>query len=266
MISIRKAMNQLFRKTTLHLLILILISYFPGCASNPGLDPFPAGPRAPLSIVADPPFSMPKNIYHEVGPGETLWRIGKSYDVDVNTILKANNLRDASQIKNGQRLLIPNTRGPRSLVPLYPTRRWTHIVIHHTATEVGNARSIDKMHHDRGFWNGLGYHFLIDNGTYGKLDGQIEIGPRWAKQKVGAHANANMMNERGIGIALVGNFSEDRVSPKQLEALVFVVQTLQEYYNIPDNHVIRHKDVPGKNTECPGNYFPWSDFKRRVAR
>lgn len=233
-----------------------------GCARGPeaGL----LGPISPVGMSIAPPFSTPQNIYHEVGPSETLWRISKAYGVDTETLLRVNHLDDPEKIRRGQRLLIPNTLGPKPVVPLYPTKRWTHIVIHHTATEAGNASSIDDLHHKRGFWNGLGYHFLIDNGTNSKWDGQIEVGPRWIKQQDGAHANTNGMNQKGIGIAIVGNYSEQVPSRRRLDSLIFLVKTLQSYYRIPKDRVIAHREVPGKNTECPGTQFPWSDFKRQL--
>ena len=219
------------------------------------------------NFVASPiysAYSSPQSLEHIVGPQETLWRISKTYDVDINTLMRVNNIRNPNALKSGQRLIIPSTYGPRPVIPLYPSRKWSHIVIHHTATDVGSAFSIDKMHHQRGFWNGLGYHFLIDNGTNNKADGQIEVGPRWVKQMDGAHCNVNGMNEHGIGIALVGNFSESPMDSKQLSSLIFLVRTLQEYYKIPNRRVIRHSEVPGKNTECPGLKFPWSEFKRHI--
>ncbi len=205
--------------------------------------------------------AYPHTVWHVVGPSETLWRISKTYGVDIKTLMVANKISNPVQINKGQKILIPRTEGAKPLIPLYPNRRWTHIVIHHTATESGNAFAIDQLHQKRGFWNGLGYHFLIDNGTGGTEDGQIEVGPRWIKQMVGAHANANGMNEHGIGISLVGNFSETYVTEKELHALVFLVKTLQSYYKIPNSNVIGHRNVPGKNTECPGNHFPWDRFK-----
>lgn len=205
-----------------------------------------------------------KTITHVVGPSETLWRISKIYNVDMDTLLRVNRIADPTLIKNGQKLIIPSTAGARPVIPLYPSKKWRYIVVHHTATEDGNAHSIDQLHHKRGFWNGLGYHFLIDNGTATKEDGQIEVGPRWIKQLDGAHANAAGMNEMGIGVSLVGNYSERHVSRKTFDSLLFLVKTLQRYYGIPNSNVIRHKDVPGKNTECPGNLFPWQEFKRRL--
>lgn len=210
------------------------------------------------------PFTHPQSIEHIVGPSETLWRISKVYGIDIDTLMIVNQLQDPTKIKNGQKLIIPNTLGPRPVIPLYDTNRWRYIVIHHTATHEGNAFTIDQIHHDRGFWNGLGYHFLVNNGTNGKITGQLEVGPRWIKQQDGAHANAAGMNQHGIGIALVGNFSETSVEDEQLTALTYLVRTLQDYYDIPAKNVIRHGDVPGKNTECPGLNFPWYQFKSRL--
>lgn len=251
--------------TAINLSIFILsVFIISGCASTPS-PRAAAKPLGPMtSVTAAPSFATPRDVYHIVGPSETLWRIAKTYDVDINTVLRANHLDDPTKVKNGQKLLIPQTRGPRPVIPLYPTQRWTYIVIHHTATDEGDAYSIDEIHHKRGFWNGLGYHFLIDNGTEGKSDGQIQVGPRWIKQQDGAHANAAGMNEKGIGIVIVGNFSQQHVTERELENLVFLTKTLMAYYHIPASNVIRHKDVPGKNTECPGNNFPWSEFKSRI--
>lgn len=244
-------------------LILFAGLIISGCGTTSA--PRVARPLGPMtSVTAAPAYSVPRDLYHVVGPSETIWRIAKTYDVDMDKILRANGLTDPAKVKKGQNLLIPQTRGPRPVIPLYPTKRWTHIVIHHTATDVGDAFSIDEIHHKRGFWNGLGYHFLIDNGTEGKSDGQIQVGPRWIKQQDGAHANAAGMNEKGIGIVLVGNFSQQRVTEKELESAAFLTRTLMSYYRIPSSNVIRHNDVPGKNTECPGTNFPWAEFKRRI--
>jgi N-acetyl-anhydromuramyl-L-alanine amidase AmpD len=51
----------------------------------------------------------------------------------------------------------------------------------------------------------------------------------------------------------------------ELSAIVFLVKTLQQYYHIPDQNVMGHRDVPGAATECPGKLFPWHEFKRRIA-
>jgi len=259
------------------LLLAALVFLGVGCATPKPqtlirpFTPFKSTARAPVSTLPAPAisfyegFKSPTSVTHTVGPFETLWRISKTYGVDMNDIMQANQITNPGQLKEGQKLTIPGTMGARPYISLPPATRWTHIVVHHTATHDGDASTIQKIHFARGFWNGLGYHFLIDNGTNGRADGQIEIGPRWAKQMDGAHANADDMNIKGIGVCLVGNFSETNVSPRQIESLVYVVQTLQKRYGIPDRNVIRHDDVKGKSTECPGLRFPWAEFKRRLA-
>ncbi len=148
----------------------------------------------------------------------------------------------------------------RLLSYLPEAHRWKYIVIHHSATERGNAKIFDRGHRLRGFQQGLGYHFVIDNGTYGTRVGQIESGDRWYRQMEGAHCNRMGMNEEGIGICLVGNFSKGQVDPAQLESAAWLVENLQKRYGIPTSHVLRHNDVKKKETECPGKDFPWEAF------
>jgi LysM repeat protein len=206
------------------------------------------------------PFTR-KDIIHEVGPGETMWRISKMYDVSVDSIAKKNKIRDCGAIKLGQRLSIPDAAPARPVIPLFKNNAWEYIIIHHTVTDTGNALSINKIHLRRGFANGLGYHFIIDNGTSGKRDGQIEIAPRWLKQERGAHCKAAEMNSRGIGVGIIGNISEQYLTKKQFNALVYLVNLLREYYHIPLENVMGHGQVPGARTECPGTNFPWKKFK-----
>lgn len=146
-------------------------------------------------------------------------------------------------------------------LPYLPeTQRWKYIVIHHSATERGNAQIFDKGHHLRGFPDGLGYDFVVNNGTYGKRMGQIETGHRWFRQMIGAHCSTHGMNENGIGICLVGNFSEKEVPSQQLASTVWLVKQLQQRYNIPNENVIQHREAKN-TTECPGKLFPWENFR-----
>ncbi|MFH1201564.1 MAG: N-acetylmuramoyl-L-alanine amidase [Candidatus Omnitrophota bacterium] len=242
------------------IILIILLSIFTAsCARAVRRPPeeYPTREIYPPSV----PSAKRGEIQHEVGPGETIWRISKMYDVKMSDIIKANNLKDASKIKTGQILIIPNAGPLRPVIPLYPSSKWKFIIIHHTATDEGNALKINRMHINRG-WQGLGYHFLMDNGTYGKKDGQIEVSPRWLKQQDGAHCNASGMNSKGIGIGLVGNFSVDKVSKNQMDSLVYLTKILMRYYRIPLKNVLGHGQVPGAATECPGKKFPWKELKQ----
>jgi hypothetical protein len=145
-----------------------------------------------------------------------------------------------------------------------PTREWEWIIIHHSATRVGSAEVFDAAHRARGMINGLAYHFVIDNGTEGKPDGFIETGPRWIKQMHGGHCRQPYINESGIGICLVGNFSVDQPTSKQLDSLVLLIHGLQDQFHIPDDHILGHGEVIGEFSECPGSQFPWDEFHKRL--
>lgn len=142
-------------------------------------------------------------------------------------------------------------------------RTWKHIVIHHSATDTGSADSFHRSHLARG-WDGLGYHFVIGNGT-GSGSGDVEVGYRWKQQQRGAHAGNLEYNEHGIGICLVGDFQANYPSQKQLASLRSLVRFLQAKCKIPNAEVIGHDDVPGKKTRCPGAHFPISSFRASLT-
>ena len=160
--------------------------------------------------------------------------------------------------------LVGVAAGVASDTAVAPTREWEWIIIHHSATRVGSAEVFDAAHRARGMINGLAYHFVIDNGTEGKPDGFIETGPRWIKQMHGGHCRQAYINESGIGICLVGNFSVDQPTSKQLDSLVLLIHGLQDQFHIPDDHVLGHGEVIGEFSECPGSQFPWDEFHKRL--
>lgn len=211
------------------------------------------------------PFGAP--LYHTIAPGETLWGISKQYGVSVDHLMKANNIADASRIGSGMRIMIPKfglKAKKKDAQPVSTPGNWKYIVIHHSATPEGNAEIFDHDHRQRGFWNGLGYHFVICNGTTRRRDGEIQVGDRWVKQINGAHCNVGNMNEVGIGICLVGDFENgQRVTLRQMDSLISLVRSLQKSYDIPSDHVLRHSDVK-HTTECPGRNFPWRELQHSI--
>lgn len=142
-------------------------------------------------------------------------------------------------------------------------RTWNHIVIHHSASETGSADSFHKYHLSKG-WEGLGYHFVIGNGT-GSGNGEVEVGYRWRQQQRGAHAGNLEYNEHGIGICLVGDFESGQPTQRQIASLRSLVRFLQSKCNISTVEVIGHDDVPGKKTRCPGAHFPMSSFRQSLS-
>ncbi|MGC4032489.1 MAG: peptidoglycan recognition family protein [Tepidisphaeraceae bacterium] len=156
---------------------------------------------------------------------------------------------------------------PAAWIPL-PTaekRQWTWIVIHHSATPTGGMLAFDKMHKAKG-WDGVGYHFVIGNGT-DTADGQIEVTPRWPIQKHGAHAKTpdNQFNEHGIGICLVGNMMNGAPTPKQMASLEKLVAYLADTYHIKQSNILGHK-MTGKQTDCPGTYTNIAKIRADVSK
>jgi N-acetylmuramoyl-L-alanine amidase len=148
--------------------------------------------------------------------------------------------------------------------PSYLEKRWTAIVIHHSATSYGNAAIFDKWHKENNNWNGVGYDFVIGNGT-DSPDGKVEVTYRWREQKTGAHCGGtlnNWANEEAVGICLVGNFNEREPSERQMNSLAKLVRFLQKRYGINKNRIFGHKDTPGARvTECPGRMFSMAKLK-----
>lgn len=245
-----------------------LVLLFSSCAtpirapvSGPGLT----GPVLAPPLYPQPPMTPRQDIVHIVAPGETFWRIGKMYDVPADDVARANRLSLQDTLQKGDQLKIPHAAPVQPVISLYPSDRWKNIIIHHSATDQGDSLLFDKVHSDKG-WEGIGYHFVISNGSRGRVDGQIEVSPRWLKQVPGAHCKADHMNERAIGICLVGNFNNGQPTRRQMDSLVFLVKTLSRYYRIPSRKILGHGQVEGAQTDCPGTQFPWDMFSPRMSR
>lgn len=166
----------------------------------------------------------------------------------------------------------PTLSAPAGWIPpmrLSSKRNWRGIIIHHSADEAGDAIDFDQAHKNRG-WDGLGYHFVINNGNnrHGRRDGTVEVGFRWRKQVKGAHCRVsptddNYWNEHTIGICLVGDFEKHRPTEAQWRSLVKLIWFLQQRYAVPTRRIIGHRDV--KPTKCPGKYFSFGELRRRLT-
>ncbi len=81
----------------------------PGFVSNPAFEP-PHVPATPASTVRTMSVSTtPAKPYkiHTVGPGETLAKIARQYNVRLPTLMSANPQLDPRKIKTGQKVNIP---------------------------------------------------------------------------------------------------------------------------------------------------------------
>ncbi len=214
----------------------------------------------PAAVPQVPPAPVRSDAKHVVAPGETLGMLGDMYDVPAAAIAAANHLKKKAVLRPGVTLLIPQASPFRSVITLFHNKKWKYIIIHHSATARGDSLAFNGAHLQRGFKGGVGYDFVIDNGTLGKEDGEIEATPRWLKQQDGRHCKASQMNHKAIGICLVGNLNQEKVTERQMASLVYLVNTLRHYYKIPVKKIMGHGQVPGADTDCPGKKFPWDRF------
>ena len=161
------------------------------------------------------------------------------------------------------------TRSIRAEIDRAPVtqRRWQYIVVHNSGTRQGNAAAFDYYHRRvRRMQNGLAYHFVIGNGT-STGNGQIEVGDRWRRQINGGHVHSDYLNNIALGICLVGDFNRDQPTRAQLDCCEELIRYLRQRCGKIDNHyaiVKPHREVnpPRWATDCPGDVFPYSWFRR----
>jgi len=79
------------------LALCILLIGIAGCATAP-------------STTLPPKVEGIPGIYHKVEKGQTLWRISKMYNIDLDTLIKINRIPDSANIEIGQLILIPKTQ------------------------------------------------------------------------------------------------------------------------------------------------------------
>lgn len=244
-----------------------------------------------VALVAPPAWAA--EVIHVVQRGETLTAIARKYNVSVAELAARNNLARSHHVITGQRLRIPAPAPPSRAAPATnaPSRaapatspilpraiadaiqqapvqpgRWRYIVIHHSGTEEGTLKGMDRYHREnRRMENGLAYHFVIGNGR-GMRDGEIAVGPRWRPQLDGGHLRSPEQNKVAIGICLVGNFDQRPPTPAQLRSLEALCRALMRRCNLPPSAVRTHQQINVVHTRCPGARFPTRAFLENLRR
>ena len=126
-------------------------------------------------------------------------------------------------------------------------RTITLIVIHCSAVRPGqqsSAKKINDWHRDRGFQNGIGYHYVV------RRDGSIE--PGRPLEMIGAHVVGH--NRHSIGICYEGGLNSfgkdaDTRTPEQKATLRKLLEELHRKF--PKALIVGHRDLnPGKRCPC----------------
>lgn len=98
------------------LLSLIVVAASYGCASRQAY--YPPRPMAPVDRTAT--GSDFTGVYHTVEKGQTLWRISKTYGVDLETLQWVNDVEDVTDLRVGRVLFIPGVTETLEVAALTP--------------------------------------------------------------------------------------------------------------------------------------------------
>ena len=151
---------------------------------------------------------------------------------------------------------------PRSMDVIFDTTNpvadghWKTIYIHHSQTASGNAATLGARP------GGLGDHFVIGNGS-GCVDGEVQVGHRWASQlPAGPATAATSVRPDCVSICLVGDFNRTGPTPTQRLRLAQLVTTLQSRLRIRGTSVYV---VQGSGTAADaGRNFPVESFRSQL--
>jgi murein DD-endopeptidase MepM/ murein hydrolase activator NlpD len=169
--------------------------------------------------ASPPPERGP--FYHEVAPGENLYRIGLHYGVPAAEIARANGIRDVTQLRVGQRLLIPGVVGrstgqatPRKLARYDGPLRFAWPVRGHITSRFGLRGNRPHEGIDVGAPHGTPIFAaeggrVIHSGRFGAYGKVVILKHAGAYRSVYAHARTLLVQkgdfvERGQKIAEVG--------------------------------------------------------------
>ncbi|GEM_PF-1431674 len=133
------------------------------------------------------------------------------------------------------------------------TNKPEYIIIHHSATkdtDGSDFAAIKKYHTQTKGWSDIGYHWVLEKvaGVYGWKVGRAE-------SKKGAHCSAGNMNNKSIGLCLVGNYEEEIPTAEAYALLAAKCKEVMERYPaIKDtSRILLHGQVGA--TSCPGKNF-----------
>lgn len=143
--------------------------------------------------------------------------------------------------------------------PLPPLGPVTTITIHHTVsakkdplTEIKDIQVYHMTKEPEPFTD-IGYHYIIDRAEY--IDGRDIYQGRKPQPdgslSLGAHVA--QYNTGNIGIAVLGNYQQDHLSPGQEEVLIELLAWLCFKYNVAVNQIKGHRDL--NVTDCPGDHI-----------
>ncbi len=94
-------------RTRAPLLALMTFALFCACVEKKTGSEIPNPPSGQKTGGQKTKLQTGKGVWHTVEPGQTLWRICKAYGVDMEKVIKENQIDDPADITVGDRIFIP---------------------------------------------------------------------------------------------------------------------------------------------------------------
>lgn len=143
----------------------------------------------------------------------------------------------------------PPSREQDAFAPSGVSRRaeTKRIIWHHSASNFGDAATIDKWHKERGFAC-IGYHYVIPK------KGHFQHGRKCQLQ--GAHAAGR--NSDSIGVCIVGHLEKEPLTVSQIDQTIKLYHDLCRAYSKILINEFHHE-------ECPGQLLNRDVFVKRLS-
>lgn len=145
----------------------------------------------------------------------------------------------------------------------------THIVLHHSLTndkQTVSWSAIREYHIKTNGWRDIGYNFGVED-----IGGRYEILLGRLPDEDGAHCKELSMNQKGLGVCLVGNFDAQVPTLEQWEKAKSLVRWIMLEWKIPVANIIGHREAqamaglfPAQRKSCPGKLFDLDKFRSEL--
>jgi len=162
----------------------------------------------------------------------------------------AKEIENTVKFINTSAIIVPRTGWQAAAARPFRSHTPVKITIHHEGTYFDSTKDAAKhirnvqtwgMGKDRN-WADIPYHFLIaPDGTIYEGRNVYTVGETATEYDPAGH----------LLISCLGNFEEQQVPQKQLDALTKLIAWCSLKYNIPAETIASHKDHSSK-TDCPG--------------
>lgn len=222
-----------------------------GCETKRQVTRLPVQKTRTVQVPAlDTPQEKAQGAYHVVRKGETLWRICKAYGADLQQVAEINNIKDPSQIREGQKIFIPGASG-RAMVEV------------HKASSAGASEAEPRIQFFSGklIWPVRGQissSFGVRNGIkHSGIDIKAPMGTPVAAAAEGEVIYKGQL--RGYGTILILRHSED---------LATVYAHLNEIYASDHQHVRQGEPIGtvGNSGQSEGAHLHFEVRVKNVAR